>query len=687
MDNEKRYLKIDDMDKIEYISYLSVSKNQEDCVYVKYIADKESGEFISHLYEIDQNTKKENMIVNLGDSSESKPAFSPDGSKLAFLSNKSGEKQVWIKDLKSNDIKQLTRVKHGIENFSFSPDGKNILIQTKLWTYETEEDIQVEMTIEEREQWQWEKENMPIVVEELMYKFDEDYGMFDGGYRHIGVVSSEGGHVKMITSGDKHYDSASWSPNNEDIVFYGYPYNHNKAKSNEVFIGNINTGNIKQITHEKLYMSDSNPIFNKDGDKIIYGKLASEDQMGAVIKLFEIDLNNNEERGLFPAKELCHGIVLTVCGKTVIEDNNLKIQISECGNYVYFLSSWQGYTHVYQLDLKNRNLKQVTKGKISVSSFLTPIKNQLYYTAGDTTTIDEVYKMDLKTQDVTRITHLNNWMQNIYMREPKELWVKTIDGKYDIHGYFIPPVELDESKSYGAVLDIHGGPVINYTAGWWHEFQMISANNLAVIYCDPRGSTGYGYDYANGQSAWGKDAFDDLITFVDAVLEKYPYIDKNKIGVTGGSYGGYMTNKLISRSDKFKAAVTQRTFCNQATSYGTGDMGFISNEKNPPSFYKYMMNRAKESLIAEIDNVKIPLLILHGYKDYRCSFEQGEQVFVALKDRKPELPVKMVVFPEENHGVTRTGKLYSQKKHLEELVNWFVKYLNEEISNGGEDCE
>jgi dipeptidyl aminopeptidase/acylaminoacyl peptidase len=271
------------------------------------------------------------------------------------------------------------------------------------------------------------------------------------------------------------------------------------------------------------------------------------------------------------------------------------------------------------------------------------------------------------------------------MQEPVEMWANSKDGACEIHGYVIPPAALDEGKTCPAVLDIHGGPEIYYTAGFWFEFQMLSAAGLAVIYCDPRGSTGYGREFAKGEYSWGDASYDDLMAFVDAAIERFPAIDPNRLGVTGGSYGGLMTNRIIGKTDRFKAAVSQRTFSNPATSYGTGDMGFVSESpEKPRTFADYMANRVRRGSVTKIDAMKTPLLLLHGELDYRCTMEQSEQMFIPLKDRHPEVPVRMVIFPGENHNLTRTGRMHFQIAHLREMIDWFVQHLGEKegVQNG-----
>ena len=254
--------------------------------------------------------------------------------------------------------------------------------------------------------------------------------------------------------------------------------------------------------------------------------------------------------------------------------------------------------------------------------------------------------------------------------------MKSFDGKADLQGWVMHPENQEKGQKYPAVLYIHGGPECTFTAEYWHEFHALAAAGMAVIFANPRGSVGYGRAFCAGGIAWAKEAMDDLIAVVQAACEK-GFIDEKRIGVTGGSYGGYMTNKFIGRTNHFAAAVTQRSLINPSTSYGTGDMGFISARPNweGMKMLDELLDRARGNAITYIDNMKVPLLILHGYKDYRCSFEQAEQLFIAMKDRNPEIPVRLVMFPTENHGVDRIGKLYNQIRHLSEMTDWFTTYL------------
>ena len=277
------------------------------------------------------------------------------------------------------------------------------------------------------------------------------------------------------------------------------------------------------------------------------------------------------------------------------------------------------------------------------------------------------------------LTDHNTWLREYPQGQVEEFWVPSRDGKVQLHYYLMRPVDFQPGVKYPAVLDIHGGPNCMYAAAYWHEFHALAAAGFAVIYGDPRGSVGYGHDFCYGPICWMPAAMHDMEDILAHAIAQ-GFIDEKRVGVTGGSYGGYMTNKLIGRTKHFAAAVTQRSLANPATSYGTGDMGFVSARPIPEDFtmLAYLEDRAKDNIISYVDNMDIPLCILHAYRDYRCSFEQGEQLFIAVHERHPEVPVRLVMFPDENHALTRTGKLHNQIRHLSELVGWFMKYLNKE---------
>ena len=405
------------------------------------------------------------------------------------------------------------------------------------------------------------------------------------------------------------------------------------------------------------------------------------------------DLINNTHRYLIDEwdESICHGVHPLRAGSLEYGDHSPYFKLTKDGKYLYFQTGRHGRYSLCRVRIdaaksetaevssvtgsviKPSSVEMVLEGQTDIQEFSMNENGQIVTVQADWLHPAELW------MNGEKLTDSNPWLSEYAIADVEEYWVKSKDGKADLQYFLVKPVSFEKNKQYPAVLDIKGGPTTMYGLTFWHEFQALASLGMAVIFGNPRGSTGFGRAYCAGGVCWGNEAMDDLVQFVEDAISK-GFIDEKRVGVTGGSYGGYMTNKLIGRTNVFAAAVTQRCLANTATSYGTGDMGFVSSRPIPKHFHMldYLEDRARGNIISYVDHFKVPLLILHAYQDYRCGFEQAEQVFIPMKERNPEIPCRMVMFPNENHGMTRNGKLYHQVRHLQEMTDWFAKYLIEE---------
>jgi dipeptidyl aminopeptidase/acylaminoacyl peptidase len=273
-----------------------------------------------------------------------------------------------------------------------------------------------------------------------------------------------------------------------------------------------------------------------------------------------------------------------------------------------------------------------------------------------------------------KLTQINqSILSKIDLGNIEETWIKGPDGN-DIQGWIIKPPGFKENKSYPSILEIHGGPLTQYGRFFMHEFYFLAANGYVVHFCNPRGGRGYGEEHAKAiWGGWGDADYRDLMSWTDYISEK-PYIDPERMGVTGGSYGGYMTVWIIGHTNRFKAAITQRCVSNLISLWGSSDVNWVFQQllNNKPPFSdldKYW----DHSPIKYIGNANTPTLVIHSENDLRCPIEQGEQVFVALKTLGIE--TEMVRFPEEFHGLSRTGRTDRRIVRLNHILRWFDKYL------------
>ncbi len=243
-----------------------------------------------------------------------------------------------------------------------------------------------------------------------------------------------------------------------------------------------------------------------------------------------------------------------------------------------------------------------------------------------------------------------------------------------VDGWAIKPIPCEEGKRYPAVLQIHGGPMAMYTGTFFFEFQLLAAAGLGVIFTNPRGSQGYGEEFCAGiEEEWGVNDYADLMAGVDEALRRLPWIDPDRLGVAGGSYGGYMTSWIIGHTDRFRAACSMRAVNNCHSFFGTSDTGYQWDLIWHGTPWENWENLIRQSPITYVGNVKTPTLVIHSENDYRCLIEQGEQLFIALK--KLGVETEFLRYPGESHGLSREGQPWHRVHRLKSIVDWFARHL------------
>ena len=284
----------------------------------------------------------------------------------------------------------------------------------------------------------------------------------------------------------------------------------------------------------------------------------------------------------------------------------------------------------------------------------------------------EAYEIKEDGQE-TQLTHINEGLDSYTLSAPKE--ISFINEKGDsISGWVIPPVDLAPGKKFPVILDIHGGPKTVYGTTLFHEMQYWAQNGYAVIFCNPTGSDGGGNRFADIRGRYGETDYRDIMTFVDTALTTFDFLDGERMGVTGGSYGGFMTNWIIGHTDRFLSAVTQRSIANWTSKSNMSDIGYFFNQDQLASTcWKDIEQVWRQSPIKYADRVKTPTLVLHSDNDYRCPVAEGIQMFYAL--RQNGVPTRLCVFHGENHELSRSGKPKNRVRRLKEITGWMDKYL------------
>jgi dipeptidyl aminopeptidase/acylaminoacyl peptidase len=344
------------------------------------------------------------------------------------------------------------------------------------------------------------------------------------------------------------------------------------------------------------------------------------------------------------------------------------------GKGLITVSAREGKANLAQFDAASGKITEITRGNFAVEHYRsTSDSSKLVALISTPTNIGDLFVVD-RGGAPKQITHINDKLfSQLNLTEPEEIWYTSFDGK-KIQAWVQKPPDFDRAKKYPLILDIHGGPHTAYGYVFDHEFQWMAAKGYVVLYPNPRGSTSYGQQFGNIiQYHYPGDDFKDLMLSVDEVLKR-GYVDAKKLGVTGGSGGGLLTNWVIGHTDRFAAAVAQRDIASWADWWYSADFTLYQAQwfKAPP--FRDPKDYEQRSPITYIENVKTPLMLILGEADFRTPpGAGGEEMFRALKFLKR--PVIMVRFPGESHELSRSGQPWHRVERLEHIVGWFDKYL------------
>lgn len=484
--------------------------------------------------------------------------------------------------------------------------------------------------------------------------------------RQLHIISADGGEPEKITDLPFHVGSIEWSADGTDIYFTGDPEEDNEYNSElttNIYKVAIATGNWSQIL--MMDGSQTSPTLSPAGDFLAFTHTS---ERGAETDVMVVELNENGD----------------AVGEPVNRTGSWDLQPGGLfwtpdGEEIRFSAQTRGNSHLFEVDRADGDVRQVTAGERRLSSISTTDDGQtMVYTSTDATKPDEVYLSDSEGSNEVQITDFNGeWLAERVVN-PAEPIVWTVEDGTEIQGWVIKPVGYEEGTSYPLILKIHGGPHSYYGNTWFQAFHTLSASGMFVFYPNPRGSSSYGNEFTYAtRGKWGVLDEEDFMTGLEAVMEKYPDIDRSRIGVAGGSYGGFMTNWLTARfPDAFKAAVTSRSISNWESWYGSSDAQGLTEYEFYGAPWEQRELYRRLSPISYVENVTAPTLIIHSEEDWRTPMTDAEQWYIALK--KMKVPVEFVRYPRSSHGLSRTGEPWLLVDRLERKRSWFDHWLNNE---------
>jgi len=628
----------EDYFSFEFLSDPQISPDGQWVTYTVATIDQKANKRVSRIWIASVDGTHPTVPFTSDTTSSTSPRWSPDGRFLAFLSARDGGRaQIWLLSRNGGEARRVSNLENGASSFEWSPDGTRFVCLTRTGPPASKSSDVRHYT-------------------HIYYKFN-DTGYFDEKRSHVAIIDVRTGAAKQITDGDNWNDlDPHWSPDSTRIAFVSnrtgkeFDLDHNS----DVWTISASGGTLTKISDH--VGPDSSPRWSPDGTRIAF--LGAEDEEAPPLIY------------VAPAT----GGASVALNKT-FDQTATDLMWAEQGRALYLNSGVKGETHLYRMDTSTGALSAVTTGPRAVrSASVHDASHKIAYLSNDFAHLDDLYVRDASGTE-RQLTHLNAslWEQRA-LATVERIPYNAADG-WPIDGFLVKPVGWEPGKKYPMILSVHGGPAGMYGVDWFHEFQVYAGRGWAVFFSNPRGSTGYGRKFQRGVvKEWGGKAYTDIMTGVEEALKRNPWIDRDRLGVTGGSYGGYMTNWITTQTDIFRAAVTLRSISNFVSDDGTRDGAYGHEKDFGGDIFQNYDEYWKSSPLHYASKVKTPTLVLHSDNDYRVPIEQGEQWFRALQHFG--VTSELVMFPRENHNLTRTG----EPKHLVESINWqcywFDRFLN-----------
>ena len=594
--------------------------------------------------------------LTAGTAQDSSPRWSPDGSELAFTSDrgevpkgrKRAPRNVFVLDLAGGEARQLTRFGDDCSDLVWAPDGGHLAFVVRDPKDSTDEEDGVR------------------VYDRARYRSDEG-GLSDGRRKHIWVVSVDGSAPRKVTDGDWDDGQPEFSPDGREIAFVS-----NRTERRDLnTVADIHvvslSGETRRITDGEG--SYGNPSWSPDGAVITaYGTECAIGSSARNIHIWAFPKKGG------PGRDLLEGWDRSV-GSSVISDMRAHAQTLPPAwtgdDRILFLGSDQGTANAYSCASAGGDVRAETVGAHQVVAWSLDRSLRRFAAIVATATDPGNLVVGEVGGPMRKATCLNDeLLGSRYIAAPERVEFTGADG-WKIEGWLMKPRDFDPAKKWPLVLEIHGGPHTAYGHSFFHEFHVLAGRGYAVLFTNPRGSHAYGQRFVEAcVGDWGGKDYEDLMAGVDHALA-LGWVDPKRLYLTGGSYGGFMTNWIIGHTDRFRAAVTQRSISNNISAFGTSDIGwhFWEHEMGDATPWSGGEKLIFRSPLTYVTSVKTPLLILHAERDLRCPIEQAEQLFTALKVLGKE--AVFVRFPEDNHDLTRGGKPKHRVEHARRIADWF----------------
>ena len=641
-----RLLTVETFFDMESVGSPNISPDGKNILFTRTWADRMNDQQVSNLWLADVEGKRIRLLTS-GNWRDTAPVWSPDGKRLAFLSDRDGTTQLYVMWLDTREVAQLTHLERAPSGLAWSPDGKKIAFTAFL----PDENPILQVKLPKKpEGAKWAAP--AILIDRLSWRND-GRGPLPKGYSHIFVLEAElGGTPRQVTSGDYSHSEPEWSVDGQKLFFSAIrkPEAEYEFRNSEIYSLDLATLEVKALTDRRG--PDTNPVASPDSRWIAYSGYDDKSFTSHLSSLYVMDPAGGQKR--------------LWAGNLPDSPGNLAWSADSRG--LYYTVNDRGQSNLNYVPLLGAGRK-ITSGVHVLGGVTLSLTGQAAAIQSDFHHPGRLVTFNLqRPDDLRRLVDVNaDVLDGLQLGEVEELWFKAPDG-LDIQGWLIKPAEFDPAKKYPLVLWIHGGPWSMYSVAFNWGWQNFAADGYGVLFLNPRGSTGYGQDFVNGiqYSYPGRD-YDDLMAGVDAALAK-GFIDPQNLFVCGGSGGGVLTAWIVGHTDRFRAAVSMRPVIDWMSFCGTTDgADWYKQFKSYP--WEDPLEYALRSPLHYVAKVKTPTMVMTGEADLRTPMGQSEEYYRALKMLKKE--TLLVRMPEEYHGWRRPSHQLLQQLYLQA---WFEKY-------------
>ena len=649
----------DDIYNFRWIDHARIDPTGKRVAYVVRRADRDAVDYRSQVYL--RGTDEDAAVVQLtAGPKDDSPEWAPDGRRIAFAGKKGNVSQVFVLDPAAGEARQLTSFEFGASAPKWSPDGRRIAFKASVIGHP--EGVVADPRPPEGGPDASPRPPIARVAQGLDYKFD-GRGYLDGRRGHLFVVSADGGEPLQLTSGRWDVGGFDWSPDGRSLVLDGNAEADNDLmETNFLYVVSVAGGALHEVAGG---LEIGTPRWSPRGDTIVFA--GTEVTAGSYTRLWLVSPSGGDQRCITAGHDICVG---DHCISDMRGGHGFEIAWSEDGTRVIFPVALPGRTELWSCNLAGGELGPEVAGNRQVFDW-SLAGSTIAFAASDPSTPGDIFIRD--AGDERRLTTSNHFFSERSLATP-ERWEFTAADGLKLEGWLLKPDGFDPERKWPLVMEIHGGPHGEYSWSFFHEFQVLAGLGYLVFYVNPRGSCGYGESFQKACVLdWGGKDYGDLMTSLDQLIERTGYVDTDRLGVGGGSFGGFMTNWIVGHTDRFRAAVSMRSIADFVSDYRACDIALWNDREMGVLNWSDPRSLWERSPIRYVESIRTPLLLTHGEMDLRCPIHQAEELFGALRVLRRE--VELVRFPEETHDLSRSGRPDRRVERLNRIAGWFQKHI------------